>query len=215
MPKARTVAARRRMKKLAASRRPDITLAGGDSVPTPLRGRDRRGTQEAPDDAMRTVTEARTRQAPQHSDHARAPMAGEPIGLCILELAKKDERAALWATWCALSAARRTYRARIIGQTGEPKNAAIAMLPDDMQTDQSPRVDLRDPDAKDADAVAAWQRWQARLSRIEPPQLRWALRDPLDNLAGALWAKGAPTHRGRNAVQALRRLAAQEKEQPR
>jgi hypothetical protein len=200
MPRARTVAARRRARKLAKA----ISLPNGETA-QPRPQRRGRPPVETPEDAMRTVKHARIRNGATEA-MALAPIAGEPIGLCILELAP-DEAPQLWQVWCAMSAARRTYRARIIGATGEPQNAALPMLAEPMQTDQSPRVDLREPDAKDADAVTAWTRWAVRIGRIDPPILRWALRDPLDGIAGALWLDGRPTHRGRNAVTALRRLA--------
>jgi hypothetical protein len=200
MPKSRTVAARRRAKRHKRA----ISLAGGNTAqPRPeYRGRP---PVETPEDAMRTVKHARIRNGATEA-MALAPIAGEPIGLCLLELAP-DEAPQLWQVWCALDAARSTYRARTHGKTADPQNATLPMLSEPMQTDQSPRVDLREPDEKDRDAIAAWQRWEARIDRLEPPMLRWALRDPLDGTAGALWLDGRPTHRGRNAVTALRRLA--------
>ena len=206
MTKARTVAAKRRARKRAQQAR--ITLPGGESAPQrPSHPRDRRHTApETEQDAMRTVTESRIRQAPQHAENARAPMAGEPIGMCILELAEPHERAPLWQTWCAMTAAHRAYRLRYLGATAEPANAALPMLPDPMQTDQSPRVDLRDPDEKVRDAVAGWQRWEARINALPIPMHRWAIRGALDGFGGAHWQDGRPTARGRSAVQALRLL---------
>lgn len=206
MPKARSVSAKRRNRKRAKQAR--ITLPGGESLPQrPAHPQDRRHTApETPEDAMRTVTEARTRHAPQHGDNARAPMAGEPIGLCILELAP-DAADALWQTWCALAAAHRTYRLRIIGASGTPANAALPMLGEPMQTDQSPRVDLREPHERDRDAAAAWARWEARIAALPIPMHRWAIRGALDGFGGAHWHDGRPTPRGQSAVQALRALS--------
>lgn len=206
MPKARTVAAKRRARKRAKLAR--ITLPGGEVIPqVPAHPRDRRHTApETPEDAMRTVTQARIRHAPQHAAQAQAPMAGDPVGLCLLDLATDAERPALWQTWCALSAAHRTYRARILSSTGDPQNAAMPMLSEPMQTDQSPRVDLRDGDAKDRDAVAAWARWEARIKALPIPMHRWAIRGALDGFGGAMWEDGRPTPRGLSTVQALRAL---------
>ena len=200
--KARTKAARRRAKRL----RPDITLAGGESVPSRLTGRDRRGTQESPEDALRTVTHARIRHGVSPDDALR-PMAGDPLGLCLLELCSPDAARELWQTWCALSASHRTYRTRILAGPGDPANAALPMLSEPMQTDQSPRVDTRDGDQRDADARASWERWEARIDALPIPQHRWAIRGALDGFGGPHWHEGRPTARGKSAVQALRGLA--------
>ena len=206
MPKARTAGAKRRARK--AAKLAHISLPGGETVPAKADARAAgRRHVETPEDVLRTVTEARTRHAPQHADQARAPMAGEPIGMCILELAEPHERAPLWQTWCAMTAAHRTWRLRYLGATADPANAALPMLGEPMQTDQSPRVDLRDPDTKDADAVASWRRWEARIGALPVPMHRWAIRGALDGFGGEHWQDGRPTARGQSAVQALRGLS--------
>jgi len=137
------------------------------------------------------------------------------MGRCILALTpppdeKQDERRQIADTWASMSTALRNYRTRIIGLTGDPQGAAIAMVPDKMETDQSYRVDLRTADERDRAAKAVWQAWETRIKALPAPQMIWALRGALYGFMGdaVLWRDGAPTTHGVAAVAALRALDA-------
>lgn len=156
---------------------------------------------------MATVTAARQRHSGiADPKDARQPLAGTDMGLCIDRLAAAVERADLADAWAGLSAAHRTYRQLIIGTTGDPQAAAIPMLPEPMQTDQSLRVDLRSEERRIADARRAWAEWQDLITALPVPSLRWAIRGALDGFLGdgTLWRDQAPTTAGKTAVQALR-----------
>jgi hypothetical protein len=132
------------------------------------------------------------------------------MGRCILALSTGDDRATLTEAWAAISASRRNFKTRIIGQTGDPKCATSPMMPDAMQTDQSLRVDLRTQEEKDRAATVSWAEWQRRIDALPMPQLKWALRGALDGFLGeaVLWRDQAPTGQGKLAVGALRRVTA-------
>ena len=159
-----------------------ITLPGGDEIPQRPAGRDRRHTNQ-PEDAMQTVTEARQRRTgiidPQD---ARQPICGTDMGLCIRHITKGDDRASLSDAWATLSAAHRNYRLLIIGQTGDPQGAAIPMLPEPMETDQSLRVDLRTHEQRIEAAKRAWSLWWAKIKALPTPNHRWAISGALDQL---------------------------------
>ena len=124
-------------------------------------------------------------------------------------MATGDERAALVNAWAAISAAHRNYRLLIIGQTGTPQGAAIAMIPEPMETDPSLRVDLRTHGQRVEAAKRAWETWEGKLATLHAPNLKWALQGALAGFLGdgALWRDQAPTTTGRVAVQALRMVA--------
>ena len=187
-------------------KRAKITLPGGEAIPQRPAGRDRRHTNQ-PEDAMQTVTLARQRRTgitdPQD---ARQPICGTDMGLCIRHIAKGEDRATLSDAWATLSAAHRNYRLLIIGQTGDPQGAAIPMLPEPMETDQSLRVDLRTHEQRVEAARRAWHLWWAKIKALPTPNHRWAISGALDGFIGdgALWRDRAPTTTGSVAVQALR-----------
>jgi len=139
-----------------------------------------------------------------------SPLNESDMGRCILALSKGDDRATLTEAWAAISASRRNFKTRIIGQTGDPKCATTPMMPEAMQTDQSLRVDLRTQDQKDRAATVSWEDWQHRIEALPMPQLKWALRGALDGFLGdgVLWRDQAPTGQGKMAVHALRVVAA-------
>lgn len=140
-------------------------------------------------------------------DAVANPMAGSAIGMVIMrEVRDKYECARLWSTWQGLCASFRTYRQRIIGQTGDPQGAAALSPPDKMQADVSHSVDLRSPDERDADAIASYRRWQSLLSQIgQTPSKR--LIDAERDAGRPLWANQMPTRDGRAALAALTTLA--------
>ena len=197
-----SVAEKKRRKR--ASR---INLPGGDYVDQPAQtGRPRK----TPEDPRKTALEARCRRSGiRDPQDAVDTLCGTDLGLCIRALTKGDERAQLSSAWAALSASHRNYRVLVIGQTGDPKGASIAMTPDAMQTDKSLRVDLRTHDEKVAAAKASWAAWEAKIKALPVPNLRWALRGALDGFMGEgrLWRDQKPTDTGRAAVMALRWVA--------
>lgn len=160
---------------------------------------------------MQTVTLARQRRTgiPDAQD-ARQPICGTDMGLCIRALTTGDDRAALVNAWEALSAAHRNYRLLIIGQTGDPRGAAIPMLPEPMETDPSLRVDLRTHEQRVEAARRTWCDWWGRIKALPVPNLQWAISGALDGFMGdgALWKDQAPTATGKVAVQALRLMVA-------
>ena len=137
-----------------------------------------------------------------------SPLNESDMGRCILALSTGEERATLTEAWAAISASRRNFKTRIIGQTGDPKCATSPMMTEAMQTDQSLRVDLRTQDEKDRAASASWVEWQRKIDGLPMPQLKWALRGALDGFLGeaVLWRDQAPTGQGKLAVHALRMM---------
>lgn len=212
MTKARTKAGNRR-----AKQRRSITLPGGEIAANPLRGTDRRGTQarETPEDAQKTALEARKRVfggiGCQTAEEAfLEPLRGSQVGYCITTLAGKDDRAEIWQVWQDICAARRNYHQRILSRNADPQCAAIAMVPDAMQSDESLRVDLRTGDERDAAAKRVWDEWCKRIKALGVPQMIWAVRAALDDginpEAAPFWLDGQPTDRGRALVLGLRKL---------
>lgn len=186
-----------------------ISLANGETATDRPAGRDRRHINQPQEDPRKPALEARsrafgldpTKQDPLH--HMRGTQAGNCIA---------DERDALdlWGTWQAIGTARRNYRTRITGVTGDPKCATVAMTPDAMQTDQGLTVDIRSAEEKDAAAKRAWPHWETRIKTLPAPQLRWAIKNALDGgidgMGGELYHGGKATDRGRVFVSALRGL---------
>ena len=201
MTKARTHAQRIAAKKRARL----VTLSDGTQIPMKRQGLPRLHAP-AHDDSPPPIFEARKRMCAIQPDD---PLHESDMGRCILALSTGDTLRTLRDAWGALSAARANFRTRIIGQTGNPQGAAIAMLPDATETDPSLRVDLRTADERDRDAKRHWAEWEARLKRLPTPMHRWAVRNALDGFIneGSLWQDGMPTPVGINAVQALRIMA--------
>lgn len=183
-------AARRKRRKKAL-----ITLSDGQTVPQPATGRDR-APREPQEDARAVVFAVRARACPVANPADLAlPWLGCDQGRCIHVL-RRDDAAALWAVWQAYCMAERTYRMRILGQTGEPQNSAIPMLPERMEADTGHTIDTRDSAERDRDAVSAWQRWQGVLGCL-PHTIRDAL-----TTTRTLWRDG-PTRAGEAFVAAL------------
>lgn len=202
----KTTAYTKGAKKRARKARKAITLAGGETAPQ----RPRQGRRNDLPDGPPPIHAARARRC--KADPASV-LNESDMGRCILTLTpppdkSQDERRRIGGTWATLSAARRNYLARIIGRTGDPQGAAIAMVPDRMETDQSLRVDLRSPDERDAAAERQWLEWCGKIEKLPTPQHKWALRSALDGFMGdgSLWRDGEPTASGRAAVQALKLL---------
>lgn len=179
--------------------------------PGKRQGKDRRGTNK-PEDARKNALEARCKQSgrsvtPEQLTASASPLRGSAVGLCIEALADAADHARLWQTWCDVVNALEAWRMRNTGQTGHPKCATIAMMPDDMQTDQSATVDLRTPAERDAAAKRRADDWE-RIIRTLPPQLSGALRGARYGFLSdaAIWRDGEPTEQGRRVVMALRKV---------
>lgn len=191
-------------------KRSNISLAGGEVAKArPPQGY-RRDLQPA-EDARETALQARKRHSGiTNSADALQPLCGTEMGLCIRALGdpETNDLRDLREAWQAISASRRNYRLLYIGQTGEPKGAAIAMVPDQLQTDPSLSVDIRTADERVSAAKASWAAWEACINLLPMPQLKWAIRGALDGFLGeaCLWRDRAPTVQGQNAVTALRMI---------
>lgn len=183
----------RRRKKLG------ITLAGGETAPQRATQGRRTDIEQGPP----PIFAARARRCQIDS---ASVLHESDMGRCILALTEGDDRRSVADAWAGLSTALRNYRTRILGVTGDPQGAAIAMIPDKMETDQSLRVDLRTADERDRAAKAAWQAWEDRMKALPAPQMIWALRGALYGFMGdaTLWRDGLPTQHGIAAVAALR-----------
>lgn len=115
------------------------------------------------------------------------------------------QKSRLWDVFTRWCRAETAYRTRYLGQSETPANAALLMVPDVMETDQSATVDVRTPDDRDRDAVNGWMRWQGYLGRLSAEHrkiLHHARRDD----GPALWRDGLPTPSGVMALAALRDL---------
>ena len=199
-------AERKRRKKAA-----QITMPGGEAIPQRIEGagRPRKTAEEPRQSALKTrLRIAGIPDTPEARKYAVAPAFGSDVGLCINATLKGDEATKAWETFSALSASHRAYQLHYIGQTGNPQCAAIAMIPEPMETDQSLRVDLRTHDERVRAAKASWAAWEAKIAALPFPQLRWAISGVLRGFMGdgTLWRDAKPTNTGRNVVAALKAM---------
>ena len=199
-------AERKRRKKAA-----QITMPGGEAIPQRIEGagRPRKTAEEPRQSALKTrLRIAGIPDTPEARKDAVAPAFGSDVGLCINATLKGDEATKAWETFSALSASHRAYQLHYIGQTGNPQCAAIAMIPEPMETDQSLRVDLRTHDERVRAAKASWAAWEANIAALPFPQLRWAISGVLRGFMGeaTLWRDAKPTNTGRNVVAALKAM---------
>lgn len=202
-------------KTMKRQRKRRISLAGGiqiDQKPTG-RERDNVGQHKPTEDARKATLEARLRIAgiratPDSIKAAVDPSYGHDVGLCIRSVLKGDDATKAWDTFSHISASHRNYMTYFIGQTGNPKCAAIAMIPEPMETDPSLRVDLRTHDEKVSAAKASWAAWEKRMNALPFPQMKWALGGALRGFMGegTLWRDAKPTHTGKTVVAALQAM---------
>lgn len=201
----------------AERRRRKITLAGGKQIDQKPTGRDRINVGQAKptEDPRQSALKTRLRIAgipdsPEARKAAVAPDFGHDVGLCIRAIIKGDEATRAWDAFAHLSASYRNYMTLYIGQTGNPQGAAIAMIPEPMETDPSLRVDLRTHDEKVRAAKASWAAWEKRIAALPFPQMRWAINSTLRGFLGdgTLWREGKPTDTGKTVVSALRVMGA-------
>ena len=188
------------------------TLSDGTVIPQVVPNDPRRPKAE---DARKATLQARLRTAgipitPDSLKAAVAPDYGHDVGLCIRHTIKGDDATKAWDTFTHISASYRNYMVYFIGQTGNAKTAAIAMIPEPMETDQSLRVDLRTHDEKVSAAKSSWAAWEKRMADLPIPQMRWALGGTLRGFLGdgTLWMDGKPTHTGQTVVAALKAMGA-------
>jgi len=183
-----------------------ITLPGGETAPQPIG----QGRRTDIDQSPPPIHKARASRCKLDKG---SPLHESDMGRCILALSEGQERADLAEAWADLSAARRNYLMRIIGQTGDPQGAASPMLTEAMETDPSLRVDLRSPGEKDDAAQRRWLEWCGRIETLPAPQMKWALRGALDGFMGdgSLWRDTLPTASGVAAVRALKLLTGTKK----
>lgn len=159
------------------------------------------------EDETALVISARRRVLHIIKRDALSVMCEHPIGLCIMALhPAEDQRTKLWRVWEDMSAARRRWRLRILGQTGSPKGSSIAVVADELVAEaqaDAQKVDDRSDADKDEAAKKAEAYWVAEIAAVVWPQQRSALRSAIDEFGGALWSDGKPTGAGRAAVLAL------------
>ena len=201
MTKARTKAQRRRK---------GITLPGGKRIPQPAtQGRRVDLEPQEPADLIALATRARLTGCTV--EEARDVLASEDMGRCIMALVTDAQRRRdLLGVWQALNAAWANYAARCLSITPTPQAAALPMLPDPMQTDQSLRIDIRTSEERDEAARRVWFEWiDLLMHRLTAPQ-RHALRGSLQGYGAEVWNPDArkPTKAGHLAVDALAALHA-------
>lgn len=193
--------------KRRAKRNRLISLPGAEPVQGRVVGKDRPNPRPT-DDARRTVLAARCRQSGIRANHqnlerAASQLQGCELGKCIEALHQDPQvRADLWQIWQDMGKARRNWRMRNTGHTGDPQSAAIALIHDDMQTDPGLTVDHRTPEERDRQARRSHDYWMGLLSAVEAPNWKAALRGALDAFPKALW-QSKPTSAGICAVRAL------------
>jgi hypothetical protein len=199
--KARTAAQRRRESR---ARKRQITLAGADPVQRKVTHGPR--PAEPPADAVALAYRARFTGCTV--EDARDVLAGEDMGRCILAMRPNpQDRRDLLTAWQGINSAWHNYRARCLSLPPGPQAAALPMLPEPMQTDQSLRVDLRTGDERDEAARNAWFGWLEQLMAL-PPDQRHALRGHLQDYGAPVWDADThrPTRAGALAVAALAAL---------
>jgi hypothetical protein len=189
-----------------------ITMPGGEVIPQVVTNDPRRPRAVDPrQSALKTrLRIAGIPDTPEALKAAVAPDFGHDVGLCIRATVKGDEAAKAWDAFSHLSASYRNYMTLYVGQTGNPQCAAIAMIPEPMETDPSLRVDLRTHEEKVRAAKQSWAAWEARIKALPFPQLRMAINGVLRGFLGdgTLWRDGKPTDTGRTVVAALRVMGA-------
>lgn len=201
MTKAKSKAARRKLKRA-------ITLAGGMSAPQRPTGRDRRHTNQPQEAADLVALKARAARTGCSVEDARDVLAGEDMGRCIRAMRPgAEDRRALLGVWQGLCASWANYCARCLSITPTPQAAALPMLSEPMQTDQSLRVDLRTGDERDEAARRVWFEWLEQLMTL-PADQRNALRGHLQGYGAEVWDANTlrATRAGALAVKALAAL---------
>ena len=163
MTKARTVAAKKRAKK-RRTRANRITMPNDETVPQQA-AQGRRETTEAADVV---ALEARARQTGLTIEQCRDQMAGCAVGRRLLI----DQIADVADLWQAVQHMRRVVLAhdRACGSPKRHAQCLRIMLPNpEFRADAtSPAPDLRTPEDRDRQAVAAWAALMGWLSCADP-----------------------------------------------
>lgn len=201
-----TKGAKRKAKKAQRKTMDGLGLA---EIPKRQPNGQRRDRSDAPNDPKKTVLQARVRHfGGEDTAKGRSALSddfcGSQIGLVMKATCSDAECKRLWQTFRSWCAAEDQYRRRYIGQSEHPKGAAIAMVPDRMETDTSHTVDLRDPEQRDRDAISGWMRWQGYLGHLSREHHRAIVDARLERVE--LWSEQKPTRRGLLALEALRAL---------
>lgn len=185
---------------------PELAKVKGKPKQPRSRGRFTKPTE----DARRTGLDARAMHFGGHTTPEQAQaLSGQHMGAAIGMVMQRQCPAdvpRLWAVWQAWCMAERTYAVRIIGQTGSPKGASIAYIPERMETDTGHTIDARSADEKDRDAVNGWMRWRGFLGHL-PSEQATALHHARREDGPALWTDRKPTRYGLETLAALERLA--------
>ena len=95
---------------------------------------------------------------------------------------------------------------RIIGQTGTPKGASIAMVPERIEADKGHTIDIRTAAEKDNAAVKSWMRWRGFIGHLDAAESSSIFQAYRDN-GPAIWRDRKPTPHGLVTLEALKRLA--------
>lgn len=202
-----TSKAEKRRKKKAT-----ITLAGGMTATARPTGRDRRHTNQRQDDPRTTVAQARLKHRPATTRQLHEAMMdrsySDHASRCIKLLAVNAEQAAqMQAVVDEYRQARRSYR-HAIGIADSPKNAAIAIFPDEVVVPANPAEDIapmddRTPEQRERAATRRWMMWQGRIGLVSTAD-RVLLNAGMAGDLVMLSDDGFANTKGRAFVEALR-----------
>ena len=205
MTKAKTKGAWLRARKAGRPRKAGPRHPGGKLV----QPRD----AERAEEATRTAAQARLARlgypdSPEARRAALNPLCGDPLGMCIVAL-RPSARAQLdlWGTWQEISSAKRNWQQRVASTNPTPRSAAVAFLPEAIQTDDAHSVDLRTAEERDEAARRRWHYWLDLMMELRPVE-RQALQGHLDGFTLPIWCDDShrPTRVGAAAVRALQTL---------
>jgi hypothetical protein len=203
MTKARTKAARRK-------RSNKISLPGGASVQSKPTAGHRSDIEATPADAIAIA--ARAKITGCTVEEARDVLAGEDMGRCIryvtMHLKQKNQvRRDMLTVWQGLVASWHNYKARYLSLPPGPQTIALLMQAERIETNQSPRVDIRSAAERAEAARASWLGWDADLKKLRPIYAS-ALRGHLQDYGAAVWnpITQQPTKAGHLAAEAVASL---------
>lgn len=208
MPKAMTKAQRRRDERRRFEEAANLGLA---AINTNRPHREAGKFAERPEDATRTVLDARVRvvggtPSQDARKAVRGPFMASPIGVALHLSEKPEMRDRLWgvyADWCRADA---TYRSRMGLPSGNPQGATIQMQPERQDTETAVAPDLRTPEERDNAAVAAWMRWNGYLYSVDG-DARGFLHRARQGNGKELHNDGKVTKAGRATIAGLKQLA--------
>lgn len=181
MTKAKTKSARRRQRK--------ISLPGGATVAQPpAHPRDRRHTNQPPEDARLTVIAARAARIPPGADPL-SRMAGCAVGRRILREADADRRGRLWGAVCHMRQVFAAYDRALGGPSRYPKCLAILAPTEAMEAaDHHIPVDTRDEAERYRAAIRNWMQVHGWLRHADNAAATACLRAVVDDEPVADWS---------------------------